>query len=159
MRLDEVAAAVADAVAALDATAYSQVTGDAFTESDLPLPLVPQLQAATVQHLAFSVSVDVCDNANTRRDAPSDVIRVASTVRVYLAYQLRAAYTLDDYRLHLRAAGDVLKAINNEATWGADGDVVAMLVSAWSPTYTLTDGGPPLSVASITFRIEHNLTA
>lgn len=159
MRLDEVATAIAAAVTALDATTYSQVTGDAFTESDLPLPLVPQLQAATVQHLAFSVMVDACDNTSTRRDTPGDVIRVASTVRVYLAYQLRAAYTLDDYRLHLRAAGDILAAVNNEATWGADGDVVAALVSAWSPTYTLTDDGPPLSVASCTFRIEHNLTA
>lgn len=159
MRLDEVATAVAAAVAALDATPYVQVTGDAFTESDLPLPLVPQLQAATVQHLAFSVSVDASDNANTRRDTPGDVIRVASTVRVYLAYQLRAAYTLTDYRLHLRAAGDILAALNDEEGWNADGDVVASLVSAWSPTYTLTEGGPPLSVASITFRIEHNLTA
>lgn len=159
MRLDEVAAAVAAAVTALDETAYVQVTGDTFMESDLPLPLIPQLQAATVQHLAFSVTVDASDNTSTRRDAHGDVIRVASTVRVYLAYQIRAAYGLTDYRLHLRAAGDILKALNNETTWSADEDVVAMLVSAWSPTFTLSDGGPPVSVASVTFRIEHNLTA
>jgi hypothetical protein len=158
MRIDEVAAAVATAVAAITPTPYVQVTGDAFVESDLPLPLVPQLQSATVQHLAFSVMIDACDNANTRRDTPGDVIRVASTVRVYIAYQIRAAYGLTDYRLHLRAAGDILEALNNESTWAADDDVVAMLVSAWAPTFTLADGGPPLSVASVTFRIEHNLS-
>ena len=154
------ASAVATAVAGLDATPYVQVTGDAFTASDLPLQLVPQMQASTLQHLAYSVTVDAADNANTRRDTPGDVIRVASTVRVFLAYTLRSAYMRTDYLLHLRAVGDILAAINDETSgWTATGDVVVSLVSAWSPSYTLTDGGPPMSVGAVTFRIEHDLSA
>lgn len=160
MRLDEIEDRIADAIAALDATAYQQGSPtEPWVESTVPLPLAPEMQPEAVSHLAFSVRVEQAGNARMERDAIGDRMRASTVVRVFWAYRLRPTEAVADHRMHLRSAGDILAAVNDDVSaWDGDGDAVSMIETLWEVVYTTAQTGSPYQVAAATFRIDHWLT-
>lgn len=159
MRLDQVEQEIADALALLSATAYVQVTGDAWAESEVPM--TPLWEPDTTRHLAYSVVVTSSTSTDERRNRVGGVARVASIVSVYWSYCIRPGSQVADTRLQLRSAGDIVALVNNEvANWSdeTEGDAVAMLLTAYEIVAAAGSDDTPYQIARVVFRVDHNLS-
>ena len=159
MRLDQVESEIGDALTALSATAYVQVGGEVWTES--PIPLTPTWEPETTQHLAYSVVVSQSTSLDMERDTPGGVTRVSSTVSIFWAYSIRPMQALDDSRLQLRSAGDIIALVNDEVgNWSneTDGDAVATLLTAYELVAVVGSAGAPFQIARVVFRVDHELS-
>lgn len=108
--LEELEAALAARLVALDATPWVQDSSRAEAWVESAVPLSAQEDSALAQHLAFSVSVE---DAPVINDAtlPEGYVTVAAQVKVAWYYRIRTDDQVRDQRLALAAARQVLGAI------------------------------------------------
>lgn len=156
MQLERITEHIAAALAAgLDAATHRQGgVADSWHEAT---DISGDIDGDHTAHLSFAVIPKGSPITNGRRGAVGDVIRCASQIDVVFVYHIRTDRQVEDHRLSMRAARDILRVVNAESTWAGvedGGDVVVRPRERYRPLYLTRQ--EPYALVTVGFDIEHD---
>jgi len=119
-------------LAGLDATDYQRDSGytDEWTEAKYPFSV--EESPDSTAHLEYVVLPVVTASSGGTRDAHATIYELTSRIEVQFCYYLRHTSQVADMREAATAAGDVVKAIADEARWGL-GEVNVTIETRFEP--------------------------